>query len=124
MRKLILFGIAALALSPAAALADSSPSQSAEQQCRTQRTAMGATAFGALYGTNANKSNAFGRCVSKLAAQDQQAEQAAASACKTEQAADPAAFAKKYGTGNGKNAFGKCHGERVEDVCRRAKDAR
>lgn len=40
---------------------------SAEQQCRTERTKMGAGAFAQLYGTNETKRNAFGRCVSQKA---------------------------------------------------------
>ena len=39
----------------------------AAKACRAER-ALGAAAFTAKYGTNADKSNAFGRCVSKLAA--------------------------------------------------------
>jgi hypothetical protein len=34
-------------------------------QCRAERTAMGEANFKSTYGTNANKSNAFGKCVSK-----------------------------------------------------------
>ena len=36
--------------------------------CKAERKAMGADPFKAKYGTNADKSNAFGKCVSKLAA--------------------------------------------------------
>lgn len=38
----------------------------AAKQCKAER-AKGAQAFAAKYGTNANKKNAFGKCVSKLA---------------------------------------------------------
>ena len=41
----------------------------ASRSCKAERTAMGAAAFKAKYGTNAGKTNAFGRCVSKLAKQ-------------------------------------------------------
>jgi hypothetical protein len=45
------------------------PGQSAEQnaakKCKAERQ-LGETAFKAKYGTNANKANAFGKCVSKL----------------------------------------------------------
>jgi len=44
----------------------SSSKTSAEQQCRTERSADPA-AFKAKYGTNKNKSNAFGKCVSQTA---------------------------------------------------------
>jgi len=85
----------------------------AQQQCRTERAQMGKATFASTYGTNKNKSNAYGKCVSKRAqatstAQDQ-ATTNAAKTCKAERAADPAAFQTKYGTGkNGKNAYGKC----------------
>ena len=38
----------------------------AAKKCKAER-ALGADAFKAKYGTNANKANAFGKCVSKLA---------------------------------------------------------
>ena len=66
-------------------------------------------AFKLLYGTNANRSNAFGKCVSKLAQQNAKNQSNAASQCRSERAADAAAFAAKYGTGKKHaNAFGKC----------------
>ena len=61
--------IGALALSTAA-FADASPSSSspgapsASKQCRTERSAMGIEVFRQTYGTNHNKRNAFGKCVS------------------------------------------------------------
>jgi hypothetical protein len=86
---------------------------SAEQQCRTERTQMGAETFAKTYGTNKNRKNAFGKCVSKRSHATETAtttaKSNAAKDCKAEEAADAAAFAKKYGTNkNGKNAFGKC----------------
>jgi ribosomal protein L18 len=86
---------------------------SAQQQCRTERSGMGRDAFALLYGTNKNRSNAFGKCVSKRAKKtDQAATEAKTNAskeCTAEEAADPAAFAAKYGTGKkGANAHGKC----------------
>jgi hypothetical protein len=91
----------------------------AAKECKAERTADPA-AFAAKYGTNANKRNAFGKCVSqkakaKEAAADAQDEQEAtefknaAKECDAERTADPAAFAAKYGTNaNKRNAFGKC----------------
>ena len=107
---------------PAVAQADGTPSttdrSNASQICRTERGTTSATreAFAQKYGTNKNKKNAFGKCVSKQAAAVQKAgEQArddASAACRTEQGTTPetqAAFAAKYGTNkNKKNAFGKC----------------
>jgi hypothetical protein len=101
----------------------SAPGQSAEQNaakaCKAER-AKDPVAFSNQYGTNANKRNAFGKCVSskvKAAAQgpQDQAEQNAAKACKAELAKDPVAFANKYGTNaNKRNAFGKCVSSKVK----------
>jgi hypothetical protein len=113
MRKLIFLFVTALLALPALAVAGSPPSPAdqaaAVKQCSSERTAMGVAPFKALYGTNANKSNAFGKCVSKLAQQNEQDRSNAAAQCRTERSADPAAFATKYGTGkNHANAFGNC----------------
>jgi hypothetical protein len=114
MRKLILLPIVAALVVPAWAFADAmKPSAgdrtNAAQQCKTERQQMGADLFKQTYGTNANKSNAYGKCVSALAKQNAQARSNAASSCRAERAADPAAFAARYGTGKkGANAFGKC----------------
>jgi hypothetical protein len=113
MRKLIIgAALAALAV-PAVSFAQSSTTTSttpsAETQCRQQRDAIGKSAFGDLYGTNAGKANAFGKCVSAKAKANRQANSDAVSACRTEQTADATAFKAKYGTGkNGNNAYGKC----------------
>ena len=116
--------IGALALSTAA-FADASPSSSspgapsASKQCRTERSAMGIEVFRQTYGTNHNKRNAFGKCVSKReqATTDaaHEAKQNASQECKTEESADPAAFKEKYGTGkNGANAHGKCVSQKAK----------
>jgi hypothetical protein len=108
MRKLIIgAALAALAV-PAVSFAQST-TPSAESQCSQQRTAMGKTAFGDLYSTNASKSNAYGKCVSARAKANSQAKSDAGKACTTEQTADATAFKAKYGTGkSGNNAYGKC----------------
>jgi hypothetical protein len=118
MRKLVLVSaVAALAAPIAALAADPPPSEgpSAAQACAAERTAIGDALFRQTHGTNANKSNAFGKCVAKKAAQQQENHTNAASECRAEQS-DPnfaathsgKTFAQFYGTGNGKNAFGKC----------------
>jgi hypothetical protein len=114
MKKVILTLAIAALLAPVAALADNppTPAQTANQLCAAERTA-NADAFKQTYGTNKNKSNAWGKCVSGKAKAAHAAVQNAAKACATEQAADPAAFAAKYGTngkgkGADKNAMGKC----------------
>jgi hypothetical protein len=66
----------------------------------------GGKTFDQFYGTNADRSNAFGKCVSTKAqatsTAQSQATVSAAKACATEQSAGAAAFTAKYGT------FGKC----------------
>lgn len=112
MRKLIFLFVTALLALPALAVAGSPPSPAdhaaAVKQCTTERNA-NLAAFKLLYGTNASKSNAFGKCVSKLAQMNEADRSNAAAQCRTERSSDPAAFATKYGTGpNKKNAFGNC----------------
>jgi Flp pilus assembly protein TadD len=92
----------------------------AEKACKAERNSLGAEAFSKKYGTNHNKRNAFGKCVSgksKGKKDDQDAKDdddkddgAAAKACRAERASiGVEAFAKKHGTNhNLKNAFGKC----------------
>jgi hypothetical protein len=94
---------------------------SAAKQCAAERQRMGVEGFKTRYGTNPNKANAFGKCVSsksKDKANDgsdekkeaDKDESAAAKACRAERASmGVEAFAKEYGTNpNLKNAFGKC----------------
>jgi hypothetical protein len=114
---LLALGIVALAV-PAAALADD-PGQSEKspaQMCAAERTAMTAQNFKTAYGTNKNKSNAFGKCVSKKTNETQENRASAAKLCKAEQgdpnfaaSHDGKTFEQAYGTSkNGSNAFGKC----------------
>jgi len=113
VRKLTLVLALALLAITASAVASTTPTPAdkaaAAKQCSTERNAMGATPFKLLYGTNANKSNAFGKCVSKLAQQNAKNGATAAAQCRAERDADRAAFAGKYGTGKKHaNAFGNC----------------
>ena len=117
MKKLTMVMAAALVCALPATAGAVKPTKadktSAAKQCRAERTAIGKDNFKAKYGTNKNKSNAFGKCVSKgardAAAERKAARKSANASCKAEQQADPAAFATKYGTGKKhKNAFGKC----------------
>jgi len=92
--------------------------KNAAKACKAERGTTPATkaAFDTEYGTNANKKNAFGKCVSSKATEEvtetQQATLNAAKACKAERGTTPAtkaAFDTEYGTNaNKKNAFGKC----------------
>lgn len=113
---MILFVVVAALLVPLAALAGATPSASslANQTCTQLKKADGAAQFAATYGTNATKSNAFGKCVSRNTPAAKATIANASKACVAEKTADAAAFLKKYGT-NGKstdsamkNAMGKC----------------
>jgi hypothetical protein len=98
------------------------PGQSADKNaakaCKAERASIGVDAFKAKYGTNANKANAFGKCVSGKAKKAEgeaeteadEASDSAAKKCKAERASlGESAFKAKYGTNANKaNAFGKC----------------
>jgi hypothetical protein len=120
LTTLTLLGV--LALSAPALATGSDPATgapSAQAQCRTERSALGVDLFRLAYGTNKNRHNAFGKCVSKRAHATEdaasEAKQNASQACKAEQAADPAAFTEKYGTGkHGANAHGKCVSQKAK----------
>jgi hypothetical protein len=116
MRTMLLLLVTAALAAPVVALADTAPTptSAANQLCQQSKTTLGAN-FAPTYGTNPNKSNAFGKCVSQNAKNAQNAVDNASKACTAEQTADPAAFATKYGSngkpgseGAAKNAFGKC----------------
>src|SRR6266540_514831 len=78
----------------------------AEQSDATFVADHGGKTFAQFYGTNADMSNAFGKCVSTKASEKTQSQQqatvAAAKACLSERNADQPAFRTKYGT------FGHC----------------
>src|SRR6478672_2984150 len=103
MRKLAILGALALMASPAFAAGSSTAKSNAQKQCRAERSAMGTQTFRDTYGTNKNKRNAFGKCVSHRTQQntatENSAQKNASKDCKAERAADPAAFQQKYGTG-------------------------
>lgn len=94
--------------------------RSAVRDCRDER-AEDAEAFRETYGTNANRMNAFGKCVrTKVHAEirgDVAEFKNAAQECRAERRDDPEAFRETYGTnapagenarGTKRNAFGKC----------------
>jgi hypothetical protein len=96
-----------------------SDEKNAAKRCKAERERIGEAAFKAKYGTNANKANAFGKCVSAQAKDDadeaqsreqEQAKENAAKKCKKLRAEmGVEKFRETYGTNaNGANAFGKC----------------
>lgn len=128
-RFLIPLALVAL-LAPAAAFAGSgqpNPADLAVQACKSQRAQLGAT-FKLTYGTNKSKSNALGKCVSKMTQIASSDVSNAAKACKAEQA-DPNFAAshdgktfnafygsntQAHGKGAGANAFGKCVSQKAK----------
>jgi hypothetical protein len=129
----ILAALAALAIPAMAVAADpTSNPNSPAAQCRAERSAMGVTNFKNTYGTNADKSNAFGKCVSKHAKSQDANDANAAKRCKAERD-DPnfaashggKTFAEFYGTNkNGKNAFGKCVSRKGDETTEAQQDKR
>ena len=87
---------------------DAGDFKNAAKYCKAVRESKGVEAFQSLYGTNPNKKNAFGKCVSKTAnakaekREDAEEQSAATAACKKEKADNAAKFAQDY-----KN-FGQC----------------
>jgi hypothetical protein len=110
---------AALVLPASAGAQEPSPAnfKNAAKYCKALRAAAGEANFKAMFGGG---NNAYGKCVSKAARRDakqeDQAKTNASKQCKAEEAADPAAFKTKYGTGkNGKNAHGKCVSQKAKE---------
>jgi hypothetical protein len=101
--------VAAIAV-PAALAADPVPAdyKNAAKYCKAVRESKGVEGFQTAYGTNKNKKNAFGKCVSQTAKakaakredarpdHDDAAESKVAADCKKQRAADAAKFAKEY----------------------------
>lgn len=129
MRKfLILFSLVALA-APVAAFADAppTPAQTAQKMCLADKASMGAS-FATTYGTNASKSNAFGKCVSSHAKAAKDAVTNAAKSCKAQQADANFAAAHggktfdqfygsaKNGKGTPQDAMGKCVSQAVQSA--------
>ena len=120
MRRIIMVAVLALLAFPAAAMADTTAEKNAAKACKAER-AKDPEAFKQKYGTNKNKSNALGKCISKKAkgkGDDDQsaAEKNAAKECKAEQAKDAEAFKQKYGTNKNKsNAYGKCVSQKSKE---------
>src|SRR6187397_2185607 len=102
---LVVCALIGAVLIPAALAADPSPAdfKNAAKYCKAVRESKGVEAFQMAYGTNKNKKNAYGKCVSQTAkakaakredAEDDATEAKANADCKKQQAADPAKFAK------------------------------
>ena len=118
--KSLLAALAVAAILPVAAYADeaATPSDKANgaRSCQALKTSLGEATFKSTYGTNADKSNAMGKCVSKWTQAEHQNRHEATASCKAAQADagfaaahDGKSFAQFYGTGkNGANALSRC----------------
>ena len=111
-RMLVVCALVGAMLVPAALAAEPVPAdfKNAAKYCQALRTAKGVEAFKTQWGTNPNKMNAFGKCVSatnKAKAKkadkadddekaDDAAETKATADCKKQRAADAAKFAATY----------------------------
>jgi hypothetical protein len=126
-RLLIALGLLGCLALPATAFGhppSKADKKNAAKECRIERGDTDATkeAFAQKYGTaKSNYKNAFGKCVSSRA-RDEQAERHAAKRnasrdCRDERKADPEAFKVKYGTAKShyKNAFGKCVSQKAKE---------
>jgi hypothetical protein len=110
MRKLILGAALALVLPGAATAAPKEPTPAAlaKTACKAEKHEMGTNLFKRTYAAKST-SKAMEACIAKAVPAAETQLKNAAKACKAERAADPDAFAEKYGTNeNDKNAYGKC----------------
>jgi hypothetical protein len=90
--------VAALAM-PTTASAEVSPNdfKNAAKYCKALRAEIGVDAFRDRFGSNDNKRNAFGKCVSKQRKGKNGLVRVSRAECNAEYAADPAAFLVRYG---------------------------
>jgi hypothetical protein len=102
-RILLLSALVAAILVPSALAADPTPTdfKNAAKYCKALRESKGVEAFATLYGTNTNKKNAYGKCVSKSASaraekREDAAEAQAVADCKKQKTEDAAKFAENY----------------------------
>ena len=102
-RLMIVSALVAALAAPAAFAADPTPAdfKNAAKYCKAVRESKGLDAFATQYGTNANKKNAYGKCVSKTAntkaeKREDAAEAKAAADCKKQKSEDAAKFAQSY----------------------------
>jgi len=117
MKTLLISAVAALLAIPALAAAGDytlPPSNAASAACKAERASNPAL-FKQTYGTNKNKSNALGKCISKHTKTETANQNNAAKECRAEQADTTFAtthgktFDEFYATNKkGSNAFGKC----------------
>jgi hypothetical protein len=109
-RTLAICALVGAVLVPAALAADPTPAdfKNAAKYCAAVRESKGVEAFRTQWGTNGNKKNAYGKCVSATAKakaekrEDTEEQSAAVAACKKQRSENAAKFAQDH-----KN-FGQC----------------
>ena len=109
-RTLAICALICAVVVPSAVAADPTPAdfKNAAKYCKAARESKGVELFQAQYGTNKNKKNAYGKCVSATAKakaerrEDAEEQSAATAECKKQQKENAAQFAQDY-----KN-FGQC----------------
>jgi hypothetical protein len=109
-RTLTICALIGAVLVPSALAADPTPAdfKNAAKYCKAVREAKGVDAFQTQHGTNKNRKNAYGKCVSATAKakaekrEDAEEQNAATAACKKQQSENATKFAQDY-----KN-FGQC----------------
>jgi hypothetical protein len=109
-RMLLVSALVGAILVPTALAADPVPAdyKNAAKYCKAVREAKRVDAFQTQYGTNKNKKNAYGKCVSATAKanagkrEDSEEQNAATAACKKQQSENATKFAQDF-----KN-FGQC----------------
>jgi len=110
--KLTIATLGALAFVATPAVAEQTATPTAQEQCRELRASMVGTTFAQTFGTNANKKNAFGKCVAQRASATSEAKSEArtnaAKECKAEQADTTSVPTFEETYGNRPNAYGKC----------------
>ena len=117
MKRFTMFLVAMAALTvPAVASAAVSPAdfKNAAKFCKALRAEMGADAFKQAYGTNHNKRNAFGKCVSKEARKLDKIHAQAVKECRvTTQSVRPE---NTPGKGDDKRALRDCVKQKVREL--------
>jgi hypothetical protein len=118
MRWLLVPLAVAMAFPASASALSPSDFKNASKFCKALRAEMGETAFRQAFGTNENRRNAHGKCVSRHASTVDDNDSNAAQRCKDErQTMGEQAFRDKYGTNKNKhNAFGKCVSKQAQEA--------
>jgi hypothetical protein len=100
------------------------PAETAAAACKAEKGAMGTKLFKTTYAAKST-SKAMTACIAKREPAAATAAKNASKACKAERAADPGAFAQKYGTNaNDKNAHGKCVSMKTQEATEEQTEAR